>query len=161
MPAISAVWRRWCTLFPVTIVAALVLTMVQAPSADALTERQRKVRHAVAIAENQIGDPYRYGAEGPNAFDCSGLTQFSYDRAGLYLPRTSDAQYRYTRHISKSNARRGDLVFFYNSGGVYHVGIFLGRNDGSAYILHSPRTGSNVHRERIWTSQWKVGTLRR
>ncbi len=45
-------------------------------------------------------------------------------------------------------------------GGIYHVGIFLGREDGHAYILHSPRTGSVVHKQRVWTTQWRAGTLR-
>lgn len=159
LPAL-ATWRRWCVMIPLLVVAALALSMFQAPSADARAARERKVTSAVAVARNQIGDPYSYGAAGPNRFDCSGLTMFSYGRAGLYLPRSSDAQYRYVRHINKSNIRRGDLMFFYNSGGVYHTGIFLGRDNGNAYILHSPRTGSVVHRERVWTSQWRAGTLR-
>lgn len=85
---------------------------------------------------------------------------FSYGRADLYLPRTAGAQYRYVRHINKSNIRRGDLMFFYNSSGIYHMGIFLGRENGHSYILHAPRTGSVVHRQQVWTTQWRAGTLR-
>ncbi len=156
-----ATLRRWCVMIPLLLVAALALSAFQAPTADALTMRENKVRDSLSVAKNQKGDPYVYGAAGPNRFDCSGLTQFSYGRAGLYLPRTSDAQYRYVRHIDKSNIRRGDLMFFLNSGGVYHVGIFVGRNNGDAYILHASRPGTVVHRERVWTSQWRAGTLRR
>lgn len=156
----SEAWRRMLVAVPLMLVIALAMTFVNAGSADALTLRESKVRHGVAVAKQQVGDPYSYGAAGPNRFDCSGLTQFSYGRAGLYLPRSSDAQYRYVRKIAKSNIRRGDLMFFYNSGGVYHVGIFLGRDNGSAYVLHAPRTGSVVHRERVWTTQWRAGTLR-
>lgn len=160
LPAI-ATWRRWCVMIPLLIIAALALSMFQAPSADARAVREHKVRHSLAVAKDQKGDPYRYGARGPNSFDCSGLTSFSYSRAGLYLPRSSDAQYHFVRHINKSHVRRGDLMFFYNGGGVYHVGIFLGRDNGSAYILHASRPGEVVHRERVWTSQWRAGTLRR
>ncbi|MGI8993675.1 MAG: C40 family peptidase [Nocardioidaceae bacterium] len=160
LPA-TATLRRWCALVPLLLVAALALSMVQAPSADAFTQRERKVRHGLAVAKNQVGDPYRYGARGPNSFDCSGLTSFAYGHAGLYLPRSSDAQYRFVRHIQKRNIRRGDLMFFYSSGGVYHVGIFLGRDNGSAYILHASRPGTVVHRDRVWTTRWRAGTLRR
>jgi len=156
----SAGWRRRIVALPVLLVTALAMSLISAPPADAQTRRERKVAHGVQVALNQIGDPYSYGASGPNRFDCSGLTMFSYGRAGLYLPRTSSAQYQYVRHIKKSNVRRGDLMFFYNSGGVYHMGIFLGRDNGSAYILHAPRTGSVVHRQKVWTTQWKAGTLR-
>jgi cell wall-associated NlpC family hydrolase len=126
------------------------------------SQRAHKIAHAVAVAVHQKGDPYVYGAEGPNAFDCSGLTEYSFAKAGLYLPRTSDAQYRFVRHIHKRNIRRGDLVFFHDgSGSVYHVGIFAGRRHGSEYILHAPYTGQVVHRERIWTGSWYAGTMRR
>ncbi len=152
--------RRMLVALPVSLVAALAMSLISSSPADAQTPRERKVSHGVQVALNQIGDPYSYGASGPNRFDCSGLTMFSYGRAGLSLPRTSSAQYRHVRHIKKSNIRRGDLMFFYNSGGVYHMGIFLGRDNGSAYILHAPRTGSVVHRQKVWTTQWKAGTLR-
>ncbi|MDQ3307623.1 MAG: C40 family peptidase, partial [Actinomycetota bacterium] len=108
---------------PVLLVTALAMSLVSAAPADAQTSRERKVANGVQVARNQIGDPYSYGAAGPDRFDCSGLTMYSYGRAGLYLPRTASAQYRYVRHIKKSNIRRGDLMFFYNSGGVYHMGI--------------------------------------
>ncbi len=159
MPATTTSRRVLVALLALSVMA-FVLTLLSAPSADALTLRERKVSRSVEIALNQTGDPYAYGAAGPDRFDCSGLTMFSYRRADLYLPRTSDAQYRYVRHIAKSNIRRGDLMFFYNSGGIYHVGMFLGRDNGAAYVLHAPRTGSVVHRQRVWTTQWRAGTLR-
>jgi cell wall-associated NlpC family hydrolase len=122
--------------------------------------RNTKIRRAVRVARNQIGDPYRYGAAGPSAFDCSGLTSFSFERAGLDLPRTSDGQAAHVRRISKSRIRRGDLMFYYGSGGVYHVGIYLGRRDGRRMILHSSQSGRPVQRDPVWTSSWFAGTLR-
>ncbi|MGI8614471.1 MAG: C40 family peptidase [Nocardioidaceae bacterium] len=112
------------------------------------------------MARNQIGDPYVYGAAGPNAFDCSGLTQYAYGKAGLYLPRTSDAQANYVRRIKKQNLHRGDLIFFYNSGGVYHLGIFMKWKHGRRIILHSSYSGRPVQRDPLWTSSWFAGTLR-
>ena len=81
--------RRWQRLFalPFLLVLALAATTVLAGPAEARTLRERKIAHAVAVAVNQKGDPYRYGAAGPNAFDCSGLTMFSFHKAHLSLPR--------------------------------------------------------------------------
>lgn len=79
------------------------------------------------------GYPYRFGGDNPNtSFDCSGLTQWSYRKAGINLPRTAQQQYDVTEHIPLSEAKPGDLVFFhstYNAGTyVTHVGIYVGNN---------------------------------
>ncbi|MTW88366.1 peptidase P60, partial [Virgibacillus dakarensis] len=79
------------------------------------------------------GYPYVFGGDNPNtSFDCSGLTQWSYRKAGINLPRTAQQQYDVTESISLSEAKPGDLVFFhstYNAGTyVTHVGIYLGNN---------------------------------
>ncbi len=79
------------------------------------------------------GFPYVFGGEHPNtSFDCSGLTQWSYRKAGINLPRTAQQQYDATEHIPLSQAKPGDLVFFhstYNAGTyVTHVGIYVGNN---------------------------------
>jgi cell wall-associated NlpC family hydrolase len=143
------------------LVAALVLTMLATAPADAVTKRERKVRHATRVAINQVGDPYRYGANGPNAFDCSGLTQFAAKRSDLYLPRSSDAQGRYVNRIKKSKIRRGDYMFFTSGGDVYHVAIFLKRRDGRVKLLHASRSGTPVKRDWAWTNSWYAGTIRR
>ena len=122
--------------------------------------RVNKIRRAVRVGINQIGDPYVYGAEGPNAFDCSGFTSFAYGKAGLKLTRTSHGQANDVRRISKRNVKRGDLIFFYGSGGVYHVAMFLRWKDGERIILHSPSSGKSVNRDPIWTSSWFAGTKR-
>ena len=120
-----------------------------------------RVRSALGIARNQKGDPYRYGASGPNAFDCSGLVYYSTHRAGFgHVPRTSSAQSRFMRHIKRSAMRPGDFVFFTNGGGVYHVGVFTGWSNGRRLIVHAPYSGSRVRTEAIWTNRWFPGTLR-
>lgn len=145
-----------------TLLITVMMVLSTTAPADALSrhQRERRVHHALRIALNQIGDPYVYGAAGPSSFDCSGLTSYAYGHAGLRLPRTSDGQGRYVNRIHRKNMRRGDLVFFYDGGGVYHVGINLGRRHGHRVIVHAPYPGKRVQRERIWTNNWFAGTLR-
>ena len=85
---------------------------------------------------------------------------FSAKRAGLFMPRSSDAQYRHVRHIPKTNLRRGDYMFFHNGGNVYHVAIFLQRVNGRVQLLHASRSGTPVKRDFAWTQSWFAGTLR-
>jgi cell wall-associated NlpC family hydrolase len=144
-----------------TLVSVLSATPAHAQTRHHHGElRDRKVHRGVRVAIRQKGDPYSYGAEGPGRFDCSGLTKFSFDRAGLYLPRTSSEQAHYVRRVHKRHVHRGDLVFFVSGGRVYHVGIYLGRHDGHRYILHAPHSGTVVKRSAIWTHHWFAGTLR-
>jgi len=95
-------------------------------------------REAVGYAKDQIGKPYRYGAEGPGSFDCSGLVQYSYKKAGKNLSRTTYTQYREGRSVSRSNLRPGDLVFFYS--GPSHVGMYV----GNGKMIHAPSSGKRV-----------------
>ncbi len=159
MPA-SIRGQRYFAL-PLAVLLALVFAVSLASPASA-SLRQRKIHHALEVARNQKGDPYRYGANGPGAFDCSGLIQFSYGRAGLFMPRTSGRQARRARHIVKKHMRKGDLMFFYDGGGVYHVGMFVGWNGhGHRRVLHAPRPGGHVHAAPVWTRRWFAATLRR
>ncbi|MGJ5749956.1 cell wall-associated NlpC family hydrolase [Streptomyces puniciscabiei] len=106
---------------------------------------------ALQVAASKKGSPYQYGATGPRRFDCSGLTLYSFKKAGKTLPRTAAQQYNRTNHISARQRRAGDLVFFHSGSYVYHVGIYAGHNK----IWHAPRTGSVVRLEKIWTpSVW-------
>lgn len=108
----------------VVIAAALAATLggiVTAPQASAATSLESR---ALSVARGKQGAPYRYGAAGPSAFDCSGLVQYSYRRAGKRLPRTAANQYRHVHHIPAHSRRVGDLVFFGSP--AYHVGIYAG-----------------------------------
>ena len=117
-------------------------------SKDNLPDLSTGLGSVLRIAASKAGTPYVYGATGPSAFDCSGFTQWVFNRVGKSLPRTAAAQAGAVRRISADDARPGDLVFFTGSGGVYHVGIYAG---GGA-IWHAPRPGEGVRREQIWTS---------
>ena len=120
-----------------------------------------RVELAMRTAVAQKGDPYGYGAAGPGRFDCSGLTYYSFKRAGFSrIPRTSSAQAHFSRHISRKAMQRGDLMFFTGSGGVYHVGVFAGWAHGRRLVLHAPYSGTRVRTDRVWTDSWFPGTLR-
>ncbi|MFC7546281.1 NlpC/P60 family protein [Plantactinospora sp. GCM10030261] len=93
---------------------------------------------AIRTACAQVGDPYVWGATGPNSFDCSGLTQYAYKAAGISLTHHTGSQWREGRAISSSEARPGDLVFFYSD--LHHVGLYL----GNGQMVHAPRTGKPV-----------------
>jgi cell wall-associated NlpC family hydrolase len=113
-------------------------------------EKWRSKYHRVMrITRNQKGDPYRYGAAGPSAFDCSGLTMFVYGRATQkHLEHRASAQFRQGHRISRKQARPGDLVFMYNGGGIYHAAIYAGKGK----IWHASTPGTNVKKDPIWTS---------
>lgn len=107
----------------------------------------------VDTANDEYGKPYQWGGEGPLTYDCSGLTKHVYAQFGVTLPHNSAAQYQVVDHVSKSDMRRGDLVFFYDSGGIYHVGIYAGDN----MMWAASKTGEFVHKDEIWTDQFVVG----
>jgi cell wall-associated NlpC family hydrolase len=123
----------------------------QAEAASTRTSAKQRA-HAMRVALAQRGDPYRYGAAGPNAFDCSGLTKFSYGRVGRSIPRTTDQQKAGLRAVAKSSKRRGDIVLFVNGGDAYHAGVYIGKGR----IVHASRSGTPVKVDRIWTSSYVV-----
>ncbi|MFI0814417.1 NlpC/P60 family protein [Streptomyces sp. NPDC021098] len=95
-------------------------------------------QRALRWALNQIGKPYVWGAEGPNSFDCSGLTSQAWAHAGRTIPRTSQEQWRRLPRISLSQIRPGDLVI-YNKG-ASHVAIYA----GGGQVVQAPRPGTTV-----------------
>ena len=112
---------------------------------------------ALHLAAAQVGKPYRWGAAGPYAFDCSGLIYYVYrTRLHVALPRTANAQRIATVRVAKSNILAGDLVFFMRSGRAYHVGVYA----GSGKVWHSPRPGQRVQLSKVWTTAWVAGRVR-
>jgi cell wall-associated NlpC family hydrolase len=93
---------------------------------------------AVAAAESRVGDPYVWGAAGPDSFDCSGLVMWSYAQVGVSLPHFSGAQYADTTHIPMSDLEPGDLVFPADPG--EHVAMYV----GNGMIVQAPYTGADV-----------------
>ncbi|MDI3405500.1 C40 family peptidase [Streptomyces cavernicola] len=97
-----------------------------------------RAAQAVSYAYGAIGSPYVWGATGPNAFDCSGLTQAAYRSAGVSLPRTTYTQINAGRRVSRSELAPGDLVFFYS--GISHVGLYV----GNGQMIHAPNPNAPV-----------------
>lgn len=95
-------------------------------------------RKAISYATAQLGKDYVWGAEGPDTFDCSGLTLRSWEHAGRTIPRTSQEQWRQLPHVAIRDMRPGDLIIYFSD--ASHVGMYLG--DGA--IVHAPRPGRQV-----------------
>ncbi len=108
------------------------------PDVAVKKKKSSKGAKALAFAKRQLGDRYRYGGAGPNAWDCSGLTRGAWKHAGKKLPRTSQGQSHAGKKVAKSKLRKGDLVFFYS--GKSHVGIYAGKGK----VIHASRPGKPV-----------------
>ena len=93
---------------------------------------------AVSYALDQVGDAYVYGASGPDAFDCSGLTMMAWAQAGVSLPHSASGQMSSGPAVSQSDLQPGDLVFYYSP--VSHVGIYI----GNGQIVHAANPGTGV-----------------
>ncbi|MEU6573050.1 NlpC/P60 family protein [Streptomyces sp. NPDC046805] len=98
---------------------------------------------AVAAARSALGRPYVWGASGPSGFDCSGLMQWSYARAGIQLPRTSQEQRYAGRQIPLAEVRPGDLVVYRSDAG--HVGMYV----GNGQVIHAPHPGAPVRYDPV------------
>lgn len=93
---------------------------------------------AVQAALSQMGDPYIWGADGPDSYDCSGLMMYAWGKAGVSLSHSSKAQASEGRRVSKSQLMPGDLIFYYSP--ISHVAMYL----GNGRIVHAPRPGKSV-----------------
>ncbi len=114
------------------------------PVAAAITTEAQQI---VRIAKNQVSDPWRYGATGPSAFDCSGLVIYAYKKAGdgqaikagtLRSARAMYLDFKARGKTSRHNPRKGDLVVW---GGGSHIGIYIGRGKAVSTL----RNGVRVH----------------
>ena len=96
---------------------------------------------AAEVAMQQRGKWYVYGADGPNTFDCSGLTMYAYNAVGINLPHSSRAQYGYGKSVSYGQWKVGDLLFYGSSpGSIHHVAMYIG--DGM--LVHASTSGTPV-----------------
>ncbi|GAA2964090.1 C40 family peptidase [Lactobacillus kefiranofaciens] len=88
-----------------------------------------KAASVVALAKEQVGKPYVWGAEGPDTFDCSGLVQYIYQHAaGVSMPRTTYDQVKVGQTVPLDQLQAGDLVFWGSETAPYHVAIYIGNN---------------------------------
>ncbi|WP_244410168.1 C40 family peptidase [Streptomyces albofaciens] len=112
------------------LLASGELSGSRAPSASG----DRAVRYGL----RQVGKPYVWGAQGPDSFDCSGLTSQAWSHAGRAIPRTSQEQWRRLPHVPLHALRPGDLVIYFP--GATHVAMYLG--DGM--VVQAPRPGTRI-----------------
>ncbi|MFE9450513.1 NlpC/P60 family protein [Streptomyces sp. NPDC006739] len=95
-------------------------------------------KKAVEFATKQLGKPYVWGAEGPESYDCSGLTSQAWASAGHPIPRTSQEQWKQLKHVDVKDMRPGDLIIYFDD--ASHVAMYIG--DGA--IIQAPRPGRTV-----------------
>jgi peptidoglycan DL-endopeptidase CwlO len=108
---------------------------------------------ALRFALTRRGDPYVWGAAGPNQFDCSGLVLWAYAQVGISLPHFTGNQWNMGVHVSKQDLEPGDLVFFYQD--ISHVGLYL----GGGLMVDAPDFGENVQVQPVMWNVY-VGAVR-
>lgn len=107
---------------------------------------------AVAVAKRMIGIPYRYGGDSPRrGFDCSGLIQYSFKKAGINTPRTTKNLYESTFTVDPASLHEGDLLFFRIEGKVSHVALYVGGNK----FIHAPSSGKKVRYASLDNPYWR------
>jgi len=112
---------------------------------------------AVQAAEREIGVPYVWGGETPGVgFDCSGLVQWAWAKAGIQIPRTTESQWPDLVHVALTDLEPGDLLFYYNLDGdhtVDHVVMYVGSGPwGSSTVIAAAHTGTNVSLAPVFTA---------
>lgn len=113
-------------------------------------------KNIIKTARKYLGGRYVSGGSTPRAFDCSGYTMYVFHKLGISLPHNAAAQYHVVKHISRKNARPGDLIFFHSGSGIYHVGIWAGHGG----LYHSSHPGRRTGYEKLWTSAVYFGRVR-
>ena len=108
---------------------------------------------ALQAALSRLGDPYVWGAVGPNEFDCSGLVMWAYAQVGMSLPHYTGSQWNSGVHVSRNDLEPGDLVFFFSN--ISHVGMYI----GNGLMIDAPNFREVVRVEPIYWSAF-VGAVR-
>ncbi|MET9830519.1 NlpC/P60 family protein [Streptomyces sp. NPDC006385] len=98
----------------------------------------RKAHRAIRYARKQLGKPYKWGAEGPKSYDCSGLTSQAWAHAGTPIPRTSQEQWAQLERVPLTELRPGDLVIYFPD--ATHVALYLGKGK----VVQAPRPGEKI-----------------
>jgi cell wall-associated NlpC family hydrolase len=132
---------------PKTAAGATSGTPSTTSDTDADSDSSRGAK-AVAFAKAQLGKPYVFGAVGPDAYDCSGLTGAAWKAAGVSLPRVSQDQIGAGRAVSRAELQPGDLVFYYAD--ISHVGLYAGNGQS----IHAPNSRTVVKYADVDSMEW-------
>jgi cell wall-associated NlpC family hydrolase len=111
---------------------------------------------AAVVAARQVGVPYRYGGRSTSGFDCSGLVNYAYARAGKSVPRTTGELWRRLRPVPADELRVGDVLFFDIEGKISHVGLYL----GSRRFVHAPSSGREVTIAHLDSAYYRKAFIR-
>jgi cell wall-associated NlpC family hydrolase len=115
---------------------------------------------AVRAARTRLGDPYVWGGDGPDVFDCSGLVQWSYRQAGLLLPRTAAEQYTVGARVPLDRLEPGDLLYWaYDTADpstIHHVAMYIGKG----LMIAAPYTGTVVQVQHVYLDDGFIGATR-
>lgn len=125
-----------------------VSNIISSASVSTETVSNSKMDNAIKLLKEQVGKPYVWGANGPDSFDCSGLTRYIYKEAlGIDIPRVSYDQAKFGKEVAKEDLQVGDLVFFdtMNKGRVSHVGIYIGDNE----FIHASNKRDGVKQSKL------------
>ena len=144
-------------------ILALTITMLGVVSAcgtQTVVERpdrsQNMGARAAAVALQQVGVPYVYGGSTTRGFDCSGLVQYSYGRAGKNVPRTTGQLWSATSTVRRADLQAGDLLFFNIEGKMSHVGMYI----GDQQFVHAPSSGKTVTVGRLTSAYYSSAFIR-
>ena len=130
-----------------------VSALYSQPTSSPVVSGSGGARVAVEWAYKELGKPYQWGAAGPDTFDCSGLTQYVWGKAGVYLDHYTGSQWNEGRHVSRDQLQPGDLVFFGSD--LHHVGIYIGNGN----MIEAPHSGANVRISGAFRSDY-AGAIR-
>lgn len=134
-------------------VSFLFSTLIPIEQTSAQPAWEQKADKVISVAKANLNKKYKAGGTGPNEFDCSGFTKYVYKKAiNLDLPRTSRDQATVGTTVSKSNIRKGDLLFFKTNGqNISHVAIYM----GNGKMIHARNERHNITIDNINDSYWK------
>lgn len=117
-----------------------------------VTVKPNKGRAVVQEAMTKIGRPYVFGAAGPRAYDCSGLTLAVFRKFGIRLPHRATLQGRLGRYVAGNAKQPGDLLVFGRPGNYTHAAIYA----GNGLMVEAPHAGANVRIHKIWSNRYNV-----
>ena len=136
----------------VTAMLAGCASSPEIPQQTTVRASNEVASRAIVYAKEMLGKPYQFAGDTPAGFDCSGLVKYSYGRAGITMPRDTQAQHRMSVLVSTRGLREGDLLFFDEEGRKKsHVGIYL----GNGRFIHAPSSGGKVRIDSMNAEYWK------
>lgn len=146
---VAAALQGCASAAPVSQSRPATVRLPAAPNVGGFTVGSEIVVRAIAL----LGIPYRFGGDGPDAFDCSGLVRYVHRELGIDVPRTAIEQYRAAVAVDMDHLEPGDLLFFRTQGDdVSHVAIYA----GSGRFVHAPQTGRNIELREIGDGYYRA-----